>query len=128
MATILVVDGREQDRQYLVAILTYAGYRILEADEITDALAAVYAGSPNLVIIDAAMSTMDCFEFIRQVREGSTIRGTPILLYTAASGEESTPSFLARFPGMIALPKPAEPTVILQTIARLLKETQADAT
>jgi CheY-like chemotaxis protein len=99
----------------------YAGYRVLEANEGADALAAIRAGNPDLVIIDAIQPAMGGFEFIRQVREDSVIRNTPILLYTAVNEEQATRSLPAKFSGIATLAKPSEPSVVLTTISGLLE-------
>lgn len=122
MATILVVEDRQQDRQYLVEILTYAGYRVLEADEAGDILPAVRAGNPGLVILDALAPSMEGLELIRQIRAESRTGTASILAYTATHDEEGTQSFLAQCSGATVLAKPAEPDVVLQTVSRLLEK------
>jgi CheY-like chemotaxis protein len=68
MAVILVVDDRAMERQFLVTLLSYAGHRVLEADDGLNALAVIRAEAPELVITDILMPTMDGFEFVRQMR------------------------------------------------------------
>src|SRR5688572_18913335 len=68
MATILVVDDRPTNRQFLSTLLGYGGHRLLEAADGAEALRLVKAERPDLVISDILMPTMDGFEFAKSVR------------------------------------------------------------
>ena len=67
MATILIVDDRALNREYLVTLLGYKGHRLLEAADGVEALEVVRNESPDLVIADIPMPTMDGYEFVRQL-------------------------------------------------------------
>jgi two-component system cell cycle sensor histidine kinase/response regulator CckA len=72
MATIRIVDDLSANRQVLVALLRYKGHRLLEAEDGNQGLAVVQAEHPDLVITDVLMAVMDGYEFVRQLRLGST--------------------------------------------------------
>ena len=84
MSTILVVDDRPANREYLVSLLGYAGHRLLEAANGEDGLVAARAERPALIITDILMPAMDGYEFVRQLRADPAIAGTPVIFYTAA--------------------------------------------
>ena len=50
MATILVVDDRQSNRQFLSTLLGYCGHRLFEAANGAEALEQVRAERPELVI------------------------------------------------------------------------------
>ena len=54
MATILIVDDRATDREFLATLLKYAGHHVLEAADGAEALDIVWAQRPALVISDDA--------------------------------------------------------------------------
>src|SRR5437868_13313135 len=58
-AKILIVDDRAEDREYLVTLLGYHRYRLLEASGGAQALAVARIEHPDLVISDILMPTMD---------------------------------------------------------------------
>ena len=66
--TILVVDDDPHIRQLLVFALTKAGYATLEAENGELALSQIASHSPDLVVLDITMPTMDGLEVCRRVR------------------------------------------------------------
>src|ERR1039457_2623873 len=122
MATILVADDREQERQYLVVLLRHAGHDVVEAEDGLDAIAKISTTAPDLIIADLLMPTMDGFELIRQLRERPETRNTPIVLYTSAYDEVETQALVEHYAAATILPKPSEPEVLLRTIGRILGE------
>src|SRR5262245_1514822 len=83
MATILIVDDHPTNRAFLVTLLGYAGHRLLEAADGAEALEAVCATRPDLVITDVLMLTMDGYEFVRRLRADPAIARTQVIFYTA---------------------------------------------
>src|SRR5688572_14880107 len=58
MATILIVDDRPTNREFLLTLLGYGGHRLLEATDGAAALELVRAERPDLVIAGIVMPTM----------------------------------------------------------------------
>ncbi len=77
MATILIVDDLSTNRKFLVTLLRHHGHRLLEAADGREALAAVQAERPDLVITDVLMPVMDGYEFVRQLRLNPAPAGFP---------------------------------------------------
>ena len=125
--TILVVDDRLPDREYLVTLLEHAGYRVLEAADGVDALAKAREEQPDLVITDVLMQGMDGFELVRQIREHGETRDIPVILFTAAYDEEAARDLVALCPGTVILVKPTESQRVLRTIAQLLRGSESAA-
>ena len=68
MATILIVDDKPVNRQFLATLLGYRGHCLLEAEDGAEALERARAELPDLIITDLLMPTMDGYELIRQLR------------------------------------------------------------
>jgi len=83
MATILVVDDRPVNREFLATLLGYVGHSVLQAADGAEALAIVHEQRPDLVITDLMMPTMSGVEFAGRVRNDAQIAATPIIFYTA---------------------------------------------
>src|SRR5436190_1777870 len=64
--TILIVDDDRTCREYLLALLGRRGYRLLEADDGVAVWASASPATPNLIITDILMPSMDGYEFVRQ--------------------------------------------------------------
>ena len=116
MATILIVDDRPTNRQFLVTLLGYARHRVLEAADGAQALKIVRAENPDLIITDILMPTMDGYEFVRQLRADPNFASTPVMFYTATYRDREARS-LAKGAGVqYVLTKPAEPQAILDMV------------
>ena len=83
MATILIVDDRPSNREYLVTLLGYGGHRLLEAADGAEGLAAAKIVHLDLVIADILMPTMDGYEFVRRLRAEPALAGIPVIFFTA---------------------------------------------
>ena len=120
MAKILIVDDNATNRKLLVSLLQHEGHEMMEAVDGKDALAALRAQRPQLVMSDILMPTMDGYEFVRQVRADPELAGTPIIFQTAHYGEREAQR-LAQVCGVSrVLAKPSESIEILRAVAQAL--------
>jgi len=119
-ATILIVDDRPTNRQFLTTLLSYGGHRLLEAGDGAEALKLVRKEHPDLVISDILMPTMDGFEFAKSVRADPAIAATKIVFYTATY-RATEAALLAKACGVkTVIAKPAEPQRVLDVVSEEL--------
>jgi CheY-like chemotaxis protein len=114
-ATILVVDDEEGVRTVIARTLEGAGFEVLQAEHGEAALRVVraFAGPLLLAIVDMNMPVMTGTEFAREFRP---IRpGVPVLFIT---GREPMAA------GVRLLRKPFGPSLLLETVAMVLAETE----
>ncbi len=120
METILTVDDRASDREFLANLLGRAGYAVLEASNGAEALEVVRARHPNLVITETLLPEMDGAEFSDRLHDEPGIACTPVIFYTAAY-RLSEGRVLARSCRAAAiLTKPAQPQDILDAVGAAL--------
>src|SRR6267143_5248243 len=120
MATILIVDDRPSNRQFLTTLLGYGGHRLLEAGDGAAALALTRSDRPDLVITDILMPTMDGYEFVQHVRADPDVAPTPVIFYTATYSAPQAEK-LAKTCGVYkVLSKPCEPQEILAAVNQAL--------
>jgi DNA-binding response OmpR family regulator len=81
---ILVVDDDDDIRGLVRTLLERAGHDVSDASDGREGLRELYAGSPDLVILDVAMPGLDGWETLERIREVSDV---PILMLTARDGE-----------------------------------------
>ncbi|MGB7539020.1 MAG: response regulator transcription factor [Anaerolineales bacterium] len=81
---ILVVDDEAPIRRYLRVVLGAQGYTLLEAASGQEALNAVPAGRPDLIILDLGLPDIDGVEVTRRLREWSQ---TPIIILSVREAE-----------------------------------------
>lgn len=80
-ATVLVVDDEEYIRDLVTSSLRLGGFSARAAPDGSQALAAVTADAPDLVILDVRLPGMDGFEVCRTLRaDGNDI---PVIFLTA---------------------------------------------
>ena len=119
MSTILIVDDRETNREFLLTLLGYEGHRLLQARDGAEALDVVLHEHCHLVITDVLMPSMDGYEFVRRLRAEPAIASTKVMFYTAHYPEEQAkPGCSLRRTRVLT--KPCEPEEVLRTVNSLL--------
>lgn len=81
---ILVVDDEPAVRRFLRASLTSHGHEVLEAATGQEALSAVLARRPDLIILDLGLPDIDGVQVTRRLREWSQI---PIIILSVREHE-----------------------------------------
>ncbi len=120
MATILVVDDRPTNRQYLTTLLGYLGYQLLEAADGAEALALTRERRPDLIITDILMPTMNGYDLVQALRADPALADIPIIFYTATYKEREARSLGNACGVSLVIPKPAEPALIIETVTQAL--------
>jgi diguanylate cyclase (GGDEF)-like protein/PAS domain S-box-containing protein len=120
MATILIVDDRPTNRQFLRALFGDTGHALLDADDGAQALALARRERPDLIITDILTPSMDGYEFVQQLRADPLLAGIRVIFFSAAYAANETLA-MARSCGVSAvLPKPSDPHTILAAVNREL--------
>lgn len=120
MATILIVDDLPVNRELLVEILRHRSHRLLEASDGREALDVVRRESPDLVLTDILMPTMDGYEFVRQLRSDDATAAIPVIFTSAHYLEREARALADRCGISHILPKPLEPEAVLDTVSGVL--------
>lgn len=127
MASILVIDDRETNRQFLTTLLTYGGHELHEAADGAEGLAVARTRRPDLIISDIVMPTMDGYEFARQLRAEPAIAETRIIFYTASFLEDAARKLATACGVSRILTKPADPEEILAAVEEALGTSRSGA-
>ena len=88
---ILVADDDAISRKLLTRILKRAGFACTEAPDGIEALKALHADPPSLLLLDYDMPGMDGAEVLKKLRHdgNSTVAQIPAIMLTGHGGEES---------------------------------------
>ena len=92
---VLVVDDNADCRQLLRGLLAPLGFRVAEAAGAVEAMAALAAGSAELVLLDWRMPGMDGLELARWVRAQPGLAQPRVVMLTASAFEEERREALA---------------------------------
>jgi two-component system NtrC family sensor kinase len=119
MNTILVVDDRPDTRYATTRVLAGAGFDVRETATGRDALRLART-SPDLIVLDIALTDIDGFEVCRRLKSDAATRGIPVLHKTSVYRDEEH-----RRQGLAAgaaeyLVDPVEPEVLIETVRRYL--------
>ena len=82
-STVLVIDDDENIIELIKLGLKYEGFQVEAAADGPEGLAAAQRISPDLIILDLMLPSMDGLEVCRRLRSNPTTRDVPILMLTA---------------------------------------------
>jgi DNA-binding response OmpR family regulator len=83
-ASLLVIDDDADIRGLLRELLERAGYEVAEGANGRDGLRALYASSPDLVLLDVSMPELDGWQTLERIRDVSDV---PVVMLTARAAE-----------------------------------------
>jgi two-component system cell cycle response regulator len=118
--TIMIVDDETGNRELLEAILTEAGYQVVEAATGAEALAQATAAPPDLILLDLMMPGMSGFEVCQRLKQESTTGAVPIIVVTAL-GQVKTKEQALMSGADDFVTKPVEPEDLRARVAAMLK-------
>ena len=116
MATILIVDDRQSNRELLTTLLGYRHHTTIEASDGMEGLERAREVRPDLIITDIIMPTMDGYEFTRCLRDDPALSATPVVFYSAHYLMQEAHALAARCGVEYVVAKPAEPEELLRTV------------
>lgn len=114
--TILLVEDDDETRQGYSVMLRHAGFRVLEADNGQDAVEVALEGSPDLILMDMNLPTLDGWEAARRIRSDNRAGSTPLVAFSASiDSVADLRRGAALFDGFIA--KPVSPPELVRRVA-----------
>ena len=120
MPTILVVDDRIVNRQFLATLFAYAGHRVVQAAHGAEALALARREPVDLVFSDILMPVLDGVELARRLRADAALAHIPVIFYTATYRQHDARKMAAECGVQKVLAKPCEPQLILDAAAEFV--------
>ena len=103
--SILVVEDDSGARELLKLLLEAQGARVVTASGGREALAAIAAATPDLLVSDLGLPEMDGFELIERIRADKTSAALPAIAVTAfARPEDRQRVLLAGYQAHVAKP------------------------
>ncbi len=118
-ARVLVVDDEPDARDLVRRLLEEHGAAVVTAASADEALDAIAARRPDVMISDIGMPGVDGYDLIRRVRAGDATRTVPAVALTAyARPEDRERALCAGY--HVHLRKPIDPQEMLNAVARLV--------
>jgi CheY-like chemotaxis protein len=119
---VLVVDDEPDTRELLRIGLTRCGAEVSSVTSASEALAAIEAAPPDLLISDIGMPDVDGYELMRRIRELPAERGgkVPAIALTAyARTEDRLHALRAGY--QMHVPKPVELAELVAVASSLVQ-------
>ena len=117
---ILIVDDTPANVHILQTRLAAHGYDIVTASDGEEALAAVPAAQPDLILLDVMMPKLDGFEVCRRLRADASIPFVPIIMVTAKSDPKDVVAGLEAG-GDEYLTKPVDQAALVARVKSMLR-------
>ena len=121
---VLVVDDQADARDLIQRVLGECRADVVTASSPEEALAAVEATRPHVLVSDIGMPDVDGYELLRRVRALGQARGggVPAVALTAfARSEDRTRALRAGY--LVHVAKPVEPSELVATVASVVGRT-----
>ncbi len=87
---VLLADDNADLRDYISGLLRDQGYEVEAVADGEDALAALRAQRPDILVTDVMMPRLDGFGLVTAVREDALLRDLPIVMLSARAGDDAT--------------------------------------
>ncbi|CAN5188519.1 SpoIIE family protein phosphatase [soil metagenome] len=87
---VLIADDNADMREYLTNLLRTAGYDVHQVNDGRQALEAIRAELPDLVISDVMMPRLDGLGLLAVLRKDPRTAALPVLLLSARAGQEAS--------------------------------------
>jgi CheY-like chemotaxis protein len=123
MAEILVVDDDAAVRESLTAVLEASGHLVDQAADGEQALRAVDASLPDLILLDLAMPVMSGWHVLEELHGRDLRRRTRVLLM---SGQFEPSEVARRAPWDRFIAKPFDVDELVQIVEDVLAQDPAD--
>jgi two-component system, OmpR family, alkaline phosphatase synthesis response regulator PhoP len=123
--SVLVVEDEEDIRELVSYNLLKEGYQVAGVASGEDALSAVEAKAPDLVLLDIMLPGLDGLRVCRKLKENPRFQSLPIIMLTA-KGEEADVVAGLNMGADDYVTKPFSPKVLLARVQAVLRRAEAD--
>ena len=122
---VLLVDDHEDVRFVIAELLRAAGLRVVTASSGREALVALGAVRPDLVLTDVCMPEMSGIELTETIRTRESLDGVPVILMSAAYDEDALLVSARRLGCPLVSKNLAAPESLLEAVRSALRREAA---
>jgi two-component system cell cycle response regulator len=121
-ATILVVDDSAVNIELARSILEPAGYEIIAARSVAEALGMIADVDPDLILSDVHMREANGFDFLRSLKADRTFSNVPFVFISSTVWREQDRIRGLEMGAAKFILRPTDPEVVLSEIERCLSK------
>jgi len=118
---IVLAEDEPQIARLVEFKLKKEGYQVVCKENGKEALEAIKADRPDLILLDVMMPVMDGYEVLRQIKEDENLRNIPVIMLTARAQERDVVKGIDS--GVEDyITKPFHPAELLARVKRILRK------
>ena len=118
---ILIVEDNDKNRKLMRDVLTFKGYRLVEAETGEDGVRLARELHPDLVLMDIQLPGISGITAFRQIRDDATTATIPILAVTASVMTQDRKTIMAAgFDGYQS--KPLNVKAFIEAVRQILDQ------
>jgi CheY-like chemotaxis protein len=126
LASILIADDYEDNRELVRLMLEMAGYGVREATNGRECIELAQSEPPDLFLLDLSMPVLDGWNTLRELRSIERTRNIPCIAITAFADADRERALQNGFDAYLT--KPFRGKELIATVERLLAERQSRET
>lgn len=119
MLRVLVVDDSQADAQFMKTLLEKAGYQVVVAHALDQAMAVLRREPPQLILMDVVLPGASGFQATRTLSKDPETHDIPIIL-VSAKAQETDRVWGLRQGARDYVKKPIEPADLLAKVKNVL--------
>ena len=116
---IVLAEDEPQIARLVEFKLKKEGYQVVSKGNGEEALAAIKAEKPDLILLDVMMPVMDGYEVLRRVKEDENLKNIPVVMLTAKAQEKDVVKGID-LGADDYITKPFHPAELLARVKRIL--------
>ncbi|MEO1293914.1 MAG: response regulator [Pseudomonadota bacterium] len=121
MCTVLIAEDEPNIAEALRFLLTRDGYTVAVAGDGENALHAMRAEKPSLVILDVMLPKLDGFQVLKELRNAPDLAAMPVVMLTA-KGQSQDRKTAEDIGVDVFVTKPFSNSEVLGHVRRLLNQ------
>jgi len=116
---IVLAEDEPQIARLIEFKLKKEGYEVIWKENGEEALKAIKADKPDLILLDIMMPVMDGYEVLRRVKEDENLKSIPVIMLTARAQEKDVVKGID-LGAEDYITKPFHPAELLARVKRIL--------
>ena len=120
MATILIAEDYDDNRELLRLLLSGANHQVREAKNGWECLNSARQNPPDLIMVDLSMPGLDGWEVFRELKADALTAHIPCVAVTAHTDRDRVRALQSGFSDFVG--KPFRTEELLLTVKRLVSE------
>ena len=116
---IVLAEDEPQIARLIEFKLKKEGYDVTWRENGEEALQAIKAEKPNLILLDVMMPVMDGYEVLRRLKEDENLKSIPVIMLTARAQEKDVVKGID-MGAEDYITKPFHPAELLARVKRIL--------